>query len=102
MNVWLRQLELISSALILSIIPIIYFGFSISAFGAFGLSEDEGNYRVDTGAGLVFEVKKSSGDIISLNYHGIEFQEPAKGSQINSGLGTTKVKQPSMARITSR
>jgi rhamnogalacturonan endolyase len=58
---------------------------------AFGLTNSGGYYIVDTGAGLVFKVKQSSGDITSLKYFGVEYQDPTKGSQINSGLGTSNV-----------
>ena len=58
---------------------------------AFGLTNSGGYYIVDTGAGLVFKVKQSSGDITSLKYFGVEYQEPTKGSHINSGLGTSNV-----------
>lgn len=60
-------------------------------FAAFGLIDSGGYYIVDTGAGLVFKVQKLSGDITSLNYRGVEYQEPTKGSHINSGLGTSNV-----------
>jgi rhamnogalacturonan endolyase len=91
LNICLRKLESSSSATIPLLILIAYFILPSSAFGVFGLSSSNGYYRVDTGAGLVFKVKRASGDITSLNYHGTEYQEPAKGSQINSGLGTTNV-----------
>ena len=87
-----RLLQLSISATIISLILVADFILPQSALGAFGLSNNDGYYRVDTGAGLVFKVKQSGGDITSLNYHGIEYQEPAKGSQINSGLCTTNVK----------
>jgi rhamnogalacturonan endolyase len=86
-----HQLKSGISSAILSLILIADFNLPQSASGAFGLSNNDGYYLVDTGAGLVFKVKQSSGDITSLNYNGIEYQDPAKGSQINSGLGTTNV-----------
>ena len=63
----------------------------ICAFGAFGLTDNNGYYTVDTGGGLVFTVTKASGDIISLKYNNVEYQEPTKGSQVNSGFGTATV-----------
>lgn len=69
---------------------------------AFGISSTANGFRVDTAAGLVFEVSKfvivafvelfadlsrSNGDITSLLYHGIQYQASDKGTQINSGLG---------------
>lgn len=64
------------------------------AFGAFGLSTNTDNYAVDTGAGLVFKIRRtdngsstqSPGDIMSLVYQGVEYQDQSRGSQINSGF----------------
>jgi len=63
----------------------------ICAFGAFGLTDSNGYYTVDTGGGLVFTVTKANGDVISLKYNNVEYQEPTKGSQVNSGFGTATV-----------
>lgn len=60
----------------------------------FGLSESADFYTVDTGAGLVFKVRRtdngvstqSAGDIASLVYGGAEYQNQSRGSQINSGF----------------
>jgi len=60
-------------------------------FGAFGVTTSGGSYTVDTGAGLVFKVNQSSGDITSLNFNGIEYQATDKNSQIASGLGSATV-----------
>ncbi len=63
------------------------------AMGAFGL-EDKGKVLVvDSGAGLVFHVDKTTGDIVSIRFKGgAELQESKKGSHIASGLGSaTKV-----------
>jgi rhamnogalacturonan endolyase len=65
-----------------------------SAFAAFGLSTAADSYTVDTGAGLVFKVRRtdngvstqSAGDLMSLVYNGVEYQNLARGSQINSGF----------------
>jgi len=65
-----------------------------SPASTFGLASDAGTFTVDTGAGLVFKVRrhnsdagsKGLGDIISLVYHGTEYQDGLKGSQINSGF----------------
>ena len=67
------------------------------SFGAFGLTTATDYYTVDTGAGLVFKVRRveeaganantiSIGDIRSLVYNGVEYQDTARGSQINSGF----------------
>ncbi len=62
------------------------------AAAAFGLNDDGKALVVDSGAGLVFKVSTSNGDIVSLRYKGgPELQEPKRHSQIDSGLGTAKV-----------
>ena len=61
---------------------------------SFGLMSDADTYTVDTGAGLVFTVRRHNrdgsskrlGDISSLVYHGVEYQDGLKGSQVNSGF----------------
>jgi len=60
----------------------------------FGLSSDGQTYTVDTGANLVFKVRRQNsvasgrgvGDIISMRYNGVEYQDGVKGSQVNSGF----------------
>lgn len=62
--------------------------------GQFGISADGNAYTVDTGAGLVFQVRtrganggdRGKGDIVSLLWHGVQYQDPRKGSQVNSGF----------------
>lgn len=64
------------------------------AFAAFGLTTTTDFYTVDTGAGLVFQVRRtdngsstqSPGDIASLVYNGAEYQNQSRGSQVNSGF----------------
>ncbi len=71
-----------------------------AAFAAFTLTtvHDGGNparpqYIVDTDAGLVFKVRAydnggsttSAGDISSLVYKGLEYADPVRGTQLNSG-----------------
>jgi len=59
------------------------------ARAAFGYTDDGTAYVVDTGAGLVFQVDKSSGTLTSIVFNGVEYNGPsAKGSHIASGLGT--------------
>ncbi len=61
---------------------------------AFGLTTDSTFYTVDTDAGLVFKIRRfdngsstqSPGDIASLVYNGVEYQDLSRGSQINSGF----------------
>jgi rhamnogalacturonan endolyase len=67
---------------------------SPSSGDSFGISSDANFLTVDTGAGLVFKVRqhnssgstKGLGDITSMVYHGIEYQDGLKGSQVNSGF----------------
>ncbi len=65
-----------------------------SSSGAFGLTTATDSYTIDTGAGLVFKVRRtdngvstqSAGDLMSLVYNGVEYQDLSRGSQINSGF----------------
>lgn len=65
-----------------------------SMFAAFGLTTATDYYQVDTGAGLVFKVRRtdngsstqSAGDIMSLVWNGTEYQNQSRGSQITSGF----------------
>ena len=67
---------------------------AVSAFAAFGLSTSTDFYTVDTGAGLVFKVRRtdngsntqSPGDIASLVWNGVEYQDQSRGSQVTSGF----------------
>lgn len=62
---------------------------------SFGLTEEGNDYVVNTGAGLVFHVRlghggaslRGVGDISSLEYHGVDYQDENKGSHVNSGFG---------------
>lgn len=81
------QLTKVLLALLLAAVP-------CASFGAFGLTTATDYYTVDTGAGLVFKVRRtdngsstqSAGDLMSLVYNGIEYQNQSRGSQINSGF----------------
>jgi rhamnogalacturonan endolyase len=61
---------------------------------SFSLKADTTFYTVDTGAGLVFKVRRfdtglsrqSAGDIASLVFEGVQYQDAAQGSQVNSGF----------------
>jgi rhamnogalacturonan endolyase len=63
-------------------------------FADFGLTVDPTFYTVDTDAGLVFKVRRvdlgvstqSPGDLASLVYNGVEYQNQIRGSHINSGF----------------
>src|SRR5258706_8033085 len=65
---------------------------SLQAHAAFGLVTNNGDYTIDTGAGLVFKVLRvpasgaGTGDISSLVYNGVELQAPSTGSHIASGF----------------
>ncbi|MFF6784618.1 rhamnogalacturonan lyase B N-terminal domain-containing protein [Streptomyces sp. NPDC012510] len=59
---------------------------------AFGYTDDGTHYVVDTGADLVFKVRKSNGDLSSLVYRGTEYQGyGGMSSHIESGLGSSTV-----------
>ena len=65
----------------------------VQGLAAFGLTTNASYYQVDTGAGLVFKIRRvdsssttSPGDIMSLVYKGVEYQDQTRGSQINSGF----------------
>jgi rhamnogalacturonan endolyase len=60
----------------------------------FGLSSDATFFTVDTDAGLVFKIRRndygsstqSPGDIASLVYRGVQYQDQTRGSHVNSGF----------------
>ncbi|MFM2482379.1 rhamnogalacturonan lyase B N-terminal domain-containing protein [Celerinatantimonas sp. YJH-8] len=64
------------------------------ALADFGLTTSTDYYTVDTGAGLIFKIlrqdggsnTRSPGDIASLVIDGVEYEQPNRGSQINSGF----------------
>jgi rhamnogalacturonan endolyase len=61
----------------------------LAAVPAFGVTASGGFLTVSTGAGLVFKVNQTDGDIESITYNGsAELQDQAKGSHIASGLGS--------------
>ncbi|KAG9099292.1 hypothetical protein FS749_001609 [Ceratobasidium sp. UAMH 11750] len=65
--------------------------FAPGVFAAFGVTSGSGYLSVDTGAALVFRVSTSNGDITSLKYNGVEYQDSSKFTQISSGLGSATV-----------
>ena len=66
-----------------------------AAFGAFGYTDNGTAYVVDTGAGLVFQVRKTDGTLTSIVFNGTEYNGPSgKGSHIASGLGTPTTVTP--------
>src|SRR5262245_19372056 len=57
--------------------------------GVFGYTDIGTAYQVDTGAVLVFQVRKTDGSIISIFFNGVEYKSTTnRFSQIASGLGT--------------
>ncbi|KAF8607116.1 polysaccharide lyase family 4 protein [Ceratobasidium sp. AG-I] len=62
--------------------------FAAPALAAFGVTTSGNSLIVDTAGGLVFTVDKTSGDITSMLYNGIQAQDQTKNSHIASGLGT--------------
>lgn len=69
---------------LLALIPLLL---SAECIAAFSLTTNSGYYQVDTGAGLVFRVATTDGSINYLSFNGINYQDPAKGTQVNSGIG---------------
>src|SRR5690242_4713572 len=63
----------------------------LRSWATFGVTSLSGSYTVDTGAGLVFKVNQSSGDITSIQSNGVEYQATDKNSHLISGLGTATV-----------
>ncbi|WP_198117273.1 rhamnogalacturonan lyase B N-terminal domain-containing protein [Massilia rhizosphaerae] len=67
---------------------------TVTTAASFGLTQDTNFYTIDTGAGLVFKVRRldngvstqSAGDIASLVYNGVEYQDQGRGTQVNSGF----------------
>jgi rhamnogalacturonan endolyase len=65
-----------------------------TASASFGLTESTTYYTVDTGAGLIFKIRRvdngvstqSVGDIASMKYNGVEYQDTSRGSQVNGGF----------------
>lgn len=59
---------------------------------AFGYTDDGSNYVIDSGAALVIKVSKTTGDITSMKYNGVEYNGyDGKNTQVESGLGTSTV-----------
>ena len=64
-------------------------------FASFGYVDNGATYGVDTGAGLVFQVRKTDGTITSIVFNGTEYNGPSgKGSHIASGLGSPTTVTP--------
>ena len=61
---------------------------SARALAGFGVTSSGGIYTVDTGAGLVFQVNQANGNVSSIKYNGIEYNDQGSASEIASGLGS--------------
>jgi rhamnogalacturonan endolyase len=69
-------------------------GATRSDLASFGLTSDANFYTIDTGADLVFKVRRvdngsstqSAGDIASMIYNGVQYQDQTRGTQVNSGF----------------
>ncbi|SPO07772.1 uncharacterized protein DNG_10467 [Cephalotrichum gorgonifer] len=62
------------------------------AFAAWGWTDTNGNYIIDSGSNLVISVSKTNGDINSIKYHGVEYNGwGGKNTHVESGLGTSTV-----------
>jgi autotransporter-associated beta strand protein len=69
--------------------------------GVFGYTDIGTAYQVDTGAGLVFQVRKTDGSIISIVFNGTEYKSTTnRFSQIASGLGTPTTVTPETDGVT--
>ncbi|KAL7414977.1 Rhamnogalacturonase B, N-terminal-domain-containing protein [Mrakia frigida] len=77
-------------SLLLSTFLTLLFGVG-DVLAAFGITTSGSSLVVDTGGGLVFKVGTSSGDITSLVYNSVEYQDSAKTTSIASGFGTSTV-----------
>lgn len=55
------------------------------------VTDNGSRIEVNTGAGLVYTVNKTNGDIISAKMNGTELNGSSKGSHISSGLGSANV-----------
>lgn len=63
--------------------------------GVFGYTDLGDVYEVDTGAGLVFQVRKTDGSVTSIVFNGTEYKSTTnRFSQIASGLGTPTTVTP--------
>jgi rhamnogalacturonan endolyase len=67
---------------------------TVATASSFGLTQDANFYTIDTGAGLVFKVRRtdngvstqSAGDLASMLFNGVEYQDQSRGTQVNSGF----------------
>ena len=92
MRKWSKSISRFHLVWLLLAISTIAMSFTVSA-ATFSLSEDTSYYTVDTGGGLVFKIRRtnpsagtqSAGDIASLVYNDVQYQDQTRGSQLNVG-----------------
>lgn len=76
----------------------------MTVIAGFGLQDRDGQFTIDSGAGLVIKVDKDNGNIVSLRYKGGPELQAPKGSHIASGYGGATVSgeviDGSIAKIT--
>ena len=78
-----------------SLVPLLSLLVPTSTFAAFGYTDNGTAYVVDTGGGLVFQVRKTDGTITSIQLNATEYIGPTgQGSHIASGLGTPTTVTP--------
>ncbi|KAK7756010.1 hypothetical protein SLS62_001953 [Diatrype stigma] len=59
---------------------------------AWGYTDDGSNYVIDSGSKLVIKVSKTTGDMTSIKYNGVEYNGyDGKNSHVESGLGASTV-----------
>src|SRR5262245_38365056 len=62
-----------------------------AAATAFGVTTGGGFVTVSSGAGLVYRVRQSNGDIASIKWNDRELNDQSKASHLSSGLGSATV-----------
>ncbi|KAI0126476.1 Rhamnogalacturonase B, N-terminal-domain-containing protein [Xylariales sp. AK1849] len=69
-----------------------FFLWPVAVLATYGYTDDGSNYVIDSGAALVIKVSKTTGDITSLVYNGVEYNGyDGKNTQVESGLGASTV-----------
>ncbi len=85
----------VQAAFVRLLLIVLGLGVPTAVFAAFGYTDNGTAYVVDTGAGLVFQVRKTDGTVTSIVFNGTEYNGPSgKGSHIASGLGTPTTVTP--------
>ncbi|MFG6430473.1 rhamnogalacturonan lyase B N-terminal domain-containing protein [Roseateles sp. LYH14W] len=90
---WRQLVAGFATAVLAAAAPLAQAAFSITTRWDGG-NAAQPQYEVDTNAGLVFKIRaydngvstQSAGDISSLLYNGVQYQNASRGSQLNSGF----------------